>query len=30
MKFNENCLINNNNDASLGAVNLYICYTLDR
>ena len=29
-KFNGHCLINNNNDASLGAVNLYICYTLDQ
>ena len=30
MKFNGHCLINNKNDPSLGPVNLYICYTLDR
>ena len=30
INFNEDCLKNNNNDPSLGAVNLYICYTLDR
>ena len=30
IKLNGHCLINNNNDTSLGAVNLYICYTLDR
>ena len=30
IKFNGHCLINNNNEPSLGAVNLYICYTLDR
>ena len=30
IKFNEHCLINNNNDPSLGGVNLYICYMLDR
>ena len=30
IKFNGHCLINNNNDASLSVVNLYICYTLDR
>ena len=30
IKFNGQCLINNNNDPSLGAVNLYICYTLGR
>ena len=29
IKFNGHCLINNNNDVSLGAVNLYISYTLD-
>ena len=29
IKFNGDCLINNNNDASLGSVNLYISYTLD-
>ena len=36
MKFNGHYLTNNNNNnnnnnsPSLGAVNLYICYTLDR
>ena len=29
IEFNRHCLINNNNDSSLGAVNLCICYTLD-
>ena len=29
IKFNGNCLINNNNGPSLDAVNLYICYELD-
>ena len=29
IKFNGNCLINNNNNSSFGAVNLYICYMLD-
>ena len=29
IKFNGHCLIYNNNDPSLGVVNLYICYTLD-
>ena len=29
IKFNGHCLINDN-DPSLDAVNLYICYTLDR
>ena len=28
-KFNEHCLISSNNDPSLVAVNLHICYTLD-
>ena len=28
--FHPYCLIDNNNDPSLDAVNLYICYTLDR
>ena len=30
VEFNGHCLINNNNDPSLDAVNLCICYTLDR
>ena len=30
IKFNGNCFISNNNDRSLDAVNLYICYELDR
>ena len=30
IKFNGHCLINNNNDPSLAAVYLYICYTLDQ
>ena len=30
IKFNKHCLINNNSDPSLGAVNLYICYTLNQ
>ena len=30
IKFNGNCLINDHNDPSLGAVNLHISYTLGR
>ena len=30
IKFNGNYFISNNNDPSLDAVNLYICYELDR
>ena len=30
IKFNKDCLINNNNDLSLDVVNLYICYELNR
>ena len=30
IKCNGHCLRNNNSDPSLGPVNLYICYTLDR
>ena len=29
IKFNWHCLINNDNNHSLGAVNFYICRTLD-
>ena len=29
-QFNGHCLINTNNDTSLGTINLYISYTLDQ
>ena len=29
IKYNGQCLTNNNNDHSFGAKSLYICYTLD-